>query len=158
MHNVMPIAIALHLLAAVIWVGGMFFAYVALRPVAASQLPPPQRLPLWSGTFSRFFPWVWIAVFLLPVTGYWMLFTAFGGLSHAGLHIQVMQALGWLMILLYLHVFFAPFRRLRRTVSTGDLAEAGKALAQIRSVIGINLLLGLAVVTVASAGRYVSSG
>ena len=55
----MPIAITLHLLAAVVWVGGMFFAYVALRPVAASLLPPPLRLPLWSQTVARFFPWVW---------------------------------------------------------------------------------------------------
>ena len=37
----MAIAIPLHLLAAVIWVGGMFFAYMALRPVAASLLEPP---------------------------------------------------------------------------------------------------------------------
>ena len=44
----MAIAIALHLLAAVIWVGGMFFAYMALRPAAASLLEPPLRLPLWS--------------------------------------------------------------------------------------------------------------
>lgn len=158
MHNFMPIAIALHLLAAVIWVGGMFFAYMALRPVAASQLEPPQRLRLWSGTFSRFFPWVWIAVILLPVTGYWMLFKVFGGLDDAGLDIQLMQVTGWLMILLYLHVFFAPYRRLRRSLAAGDIPAAGKALKQIRTVIGINLLLGLTVVTIASGGRYISSG
>lgn len=158
MHNFMPIAIALHLLAAVIWVGGMFFAYMALRPVAASQLEPPQRLPLWSGTFSRFFPWVWIAVIVLPGTGYWMLFKAFGGLENPGLDILLMQVIGWLMILLYLHVFFAPYRRLRRGVAAGDFPAAGRALKQIRTIIGVNLLLGLTVVTIASGGRYISSG
>ncbi|MEK7716744.1 MAG: hypothetical protein AAB322_03200, partial [Pseudomonadota bacterium] len=70
----MSIAISLHLLATIIWVGGMFFAYMALRPVAATLLPPAQRMPLWVQTFARFFPWVWAAVIILPATGYWMLY------------------------------------------------------------------------------------
>ena len=41
----MRIALWLHLLATVVWVGGMFFAHVALRPAVAA-LPPPVRLPL----------------------------------------------------------------------------------------------------------------
>ena len=49
-------ALAIHLLLALLWVGGMFFAYLVLRPVAATELEPPQRLPLWRGVFSRFFP------------------------------------------------------------------------------------------------------
>src|SRR5690606_5692971 len=68
MNNLMSLLFPLHLLAAVVWVGGMFFAYMALRPAAATVLPPPQRLPLWTQTFRRFFPWVWITVVLLPVT------------------------------------------------------------------------------------------
>ena len=63
------IAIALHTLSAALWVGGMFFAYQILRPVAAGQLEPPARLRLWSAVFSRFFPWVWLFVLLLPLTG-----------------------------------------------------------------------------------------
>ena len=58
----MGIALLLHALAAVVWVGGMFFAHMALRPVAASLLEPPQRLALWVGVFSRFFPWVFVAI------------------------------------------------------------------------------------------------
>ena len=54
------LAITLHLLAAVIWVGGMFFAYMALRP-ATGSLEPSIRLTLWSQTLKRFFPWVWIS-------------------------------------------------------------------------------------------------
>ena len=42
----MSVTITLHLLSAVIWVGGMFFAYMVLRPAAATLLEPPQRLPL----------------------------------------------------------------------------------------------------------------
>jgi len=155
MQNFLPVAVALHLVSAVIWVGGMFFAYMALRPAAASLLEPPQRLPLWTETFSRFFPWVWIAVILLVVTGYWMAHMLFGGIGNARMEIHLMQGFGWLMILLYMHLFFAPFRRMKRALVAQDLPAAGKALNQIRMIIGINLLLGVAVVIIASAGRYI---
>jgi uncharacterized membrane protein len=150
----MFIAITLHLLAVVIWVGGMFFAYMALRPAAASLLEPPQRMPLWVGTFARFFPWVWTAVILLPVTGYWMIFTVFGGFQSLALYIHIMQGLGFAMIAIFLHVFFAPYARLRRAAAAGDFPAAGKALGQIRRLIGINLLIGLTLIVITSSGRY----
>lgn len=152
----MSIAITLHLLAVVIWVGGMFFAYMALRPVAASLLEPSLRLPLWSQTFARFFPWVWVAVILLPVTGYWMILYVFGGFSGLALYIHIMQAVGIVMILIFLHVYFAPYQRLRKTVQTGNFGAAGKQLATIRKLIGLNLILGLVLIVVASSGRYLS--
>ena len=71
-------ALTLHILGAVVWVGGMFAAYVCLRP-AAGALEPPQRLELWRAFFAKFFPWVWVSVLLLLVSGYWMLLTSFGG-------------------------------------------------------------------------------
>ena len=58
----------IHLLAALIWVGGMFFAYVVLRPAAVEALEPPQRLRLWDAAFRRFFVWVWGAVVVLPAS------------------------------------------------------------------------------------------
>jgi uncharacterized membrane protein len=152
--NGMAIAITLHLLSVVVWVGGMFFAYMALRPVAASLLEPPLRMPLWSRTFERFFPWVWVAVVTLPATGYWMILKIFGGFGSLALYIHIMQGIGLLMIAIFLHVFFAPYRRLKAGVAAGDFAAAGKALGQIRQLIGFNLALGLALVIIASSGRY----
>lgn len=149
----MPIAITLHILAAVIWVGGMFFAYMALRP-AAAMLEPPQRLTLWAGTFGRFFPWVWAAIVLLPLTGYWMIIFPFRGFQNVGLHVHIMQITGIIMIVIYLHVFFAPYRRLQQAVAANDFEKAGKQLARIRRLIGINLILGLVTITVASTGAY----
>ncbi len=146
--------IAAQLLAAVVWVGGMFFAYMALRPAAATLLDPPQRLPLWVGTFRNFFPWVWLAVVLLPVTGYVMIFRVFGGMAGAGLHIHLMQGIGWIMMLMFMHLYFAPFKRLQRAVTIGDWPDAAVRLAQIRRIVGINLMLGLSVTLIASAGRY----
>jgi len=148
------IALPLHLLASIIWIGGMFFAYMALRPVAATLLEPPQRLPLWSQVFARFFPWVWIAIIVLPVTGLWMVYSVYGGFSQTGLYVHLMAGIGTLMILLYLHMFFSPYRRLNQALTTNQLPEAGKRLAQIRLIIAINLTLGLLVTVIASAGRF----
>jgi uncharacterized membrane protein len=147
------IAVTLHLLATVLWVGGMFFAYVCLRP-AALALEPPQRMPLWAGTFARFFPWVWTAVVVLPASGYWMIFNVFGGMGQSGLYIHVMQGIGIAMIMIFLHVYFAPYRRFQRAVAAADFAAAGRELGQIRRLIAVNLSLGLFTVIVASAGKY----
>lgn len=152
----MSIAITLHLLAVVVWVGGMFFAYMALRPVAATLLEPSLRLPLWSQTFARFFPWVWASVILLPVTGYWMILNVFGGFANLAVYIHIMQAVGIVMTLIFLHVYFAPYRRLRQAVSAGDFAAGAKQLGIIRKLIGINLILGMALIVVASSGRYLA--
>lgn len=150
----MGIAVLLHVVSVVVWVGGMFFAYMALRPVAASQLEPPQRLLLWAGVFARFFPWVWAAVGVILATGLWMVFAVFGGFGSSGLHIDLMLGVGIVMILLFFHVFFAPYKRLQRAVATEDWSTGGKALGQIRILIGINLVLGLVTVAIASGGRF----
>ncbi|MFL6621819.1 MAG: CopD family protein [Sulfurifustis sp.] len=150
----MAVSITLHILCAVLWVGGMFFAYVALRPVAADLLEPPLRLSLWARTFARFFPWVWAAIVILPITGYWTILYVFEGFRSAGIHVHVMQAIGWTMIVIFLHVYFAPFQRLKRAVAAKDWAAGGKQLGQIRRLIGINLILGLITVVVATGGRY----
>ena len=149
-----PLAIALHALSSVIWVGGMFFAYLILRPVAAIQLEPPQRLTLWSTLFSKFFPWVWVAVVLLIGTGFWLIFNKFGGMKNVGIHIHIMMSLGIIMALIFMHIFFAPTRKLTKAVAESNWEEAGKKLAQIRTLIGINLFIGLAVVVIATGGRY----
>lgn len=150
----MGIAVAIHLLAVVIWVGGMFFAYVALRPVAASQLEPPLRLRLWVGVFGRFFPWVWSAIVIILATGLWIIFSVFGGFGQVGLSVHLMLGLGILMMMIFLHVFFAPYRRLRQAVVNEDWPTGAAKLAQIRILIGINTLIGLITIATASAGRY----
>jgi len=150
----MSLAITLHVLAAVIWVGGMFFAWMILRPVAVELLEPPQRLTLWYRTFQRFFPWVWAAVIVLLATGLWMLFAVFGGMGGAGVHIHLMLVIGLVMMAIFLHIWFVPFPRLGRAVADEDWPRGGKQLGQIRRLIGINVILGLVTVAIASGGRY----
>jgi len=147
------LALTLHILSATVWVGGMFAAYVCLRP-AAGPLETPQRMRLWRGFFQRFFPWVWASVVLLIVTGYWMLLTYFGGFAGAPPYVNIMQGLGWVMILLYAGLFHGPWLKFKRAVDAQDWPTAVAQLALIRQIIAINLPIGLIVVLIGGSGRY----
>ena len=143
----------LHALSAVVWVGGMFFAHQVLRPAAASLEPGP-RLILWSHVLGRFFAWVFAAIVLLLLTGYAMVFGVFAGFGGVGLHVHLMQGIGIVMMLLFFHLYFAPWRRFRLAVGREDWAEGGRQLGQIRTIVTINLVLGVIVVAIGSSGRY----
>jgi uncharacterized membrane protein len=147
----MILFLAAHILAALFWVGGMAFAYTMLRP-AAGALEGPARLTLWRDVFARFLPWVAVSIVTLLISGYAMMFMAYGGFR-APLYIHVMQGTGILMMLLYLHLYFAPWRRLQKFVQAADWPNAGKQLAMIRKLVAINLVLGVITVLVGSTGR-----
>lgn len=142
----MKLLYMLHVLSTVVWVGGMFFAYLCLRPVAASTLEPPQRLALWSGVFERFFPWVWLSVILLLVTGHGII-QQMGGLAGLPLHIHVMLGIGYVMAAIFVYLYFVPYPRLRRAVAGQDWKAGGADLNRIRILVGTNLALGLANIT-----------
>ncbi|HWR76898.1 MAG TPA: DUF4149 domain-containing protein [Thiobacillus sp.] len=147
----MALSLFLHVLGVVVWVGGMFFAYMALRPVAASVLEPPQRLTLWAGVFGKFFPWVWASVALILLTGLYMLMLLGG--TAAPHYAMAMLALGVLMMLIFAHVFFVPYKKLKRAVGEQNWKAGGATLAQIRMLIGINLGIGLVTIAVVFLGR-----
>jgi uncharacterized membrane protein len=146
-------ALILHALSAVVWVGGMYFAHQVLRPAAAGLDPAP-RLLLWSRVLGRFFAWVIAAIILLLASGYTLVFAVFGGFAAAGLHVHLMQGIGILMMLLFFHLYFAPWKRFRRAVARQDWAEGGRQLGQIRTIVTVNLVLGAVVVAIGSSGRY----
>ncbi len=154
--TVSALALVLHVLSAVVWLGGMIFAHQMLRPVAVEVLEPPQRLTLWAGVFSRFFPWVWAAVVLLLATGNWMIFEVYGGFATTPIYIHIMYALGLVMMAVFFHVYFAPFKRLKAHVEAEAWPEGGAQINQIRRLVGINILLGVATVVVAAGGRLLA--
>jgi len=145
----MIVAKFLHILGFIVWIGGMFFAYMALRPVAASQLEPAQRLPLWYGVFAKFFPWVWAAVTLILASGLFMM----AKMGKPPLYVLAMFVIGLVMMLIFGHIFFAPYKRLHRAVDTQDWKTAGTALGIIRKLIGINLILGLITTAIGALGQ-----
>lgn len=141
----------IHLLSVLIWVGGMFFAYVVLRPAAVDILEPPHRLRLWDAVFTRFFRWVWAAIGALLASGFYMIYL-YGGMERTGTHVHAMLALGIAMVAIYCYVFFALYRALHRHVEDQRWKEAGEILGSIRKMVGINLTLGILTVCTALLG------
>lgn len=145
----MAIALFLHVMSDVVWIGGMFFAYLAVRPAAGEVLEPPQRLKLWTGIFRRFFPWVWASVALLLATGFYMM----GQMGTVPPYVIAMTVIGVVMSAIFLHIVFAPYARLKRAVAAEDWKAGGAALNQIRMLIATNLSLGILNIAVAMLGR-----
>lgn len=145
----------IHLLAALVWVGGMFFAYVVLRPAAVEVLQPPERLRLWDSVFRRFFNWVWLAIGLLLVSGFYMVYL-YGGFAFVPRHVHIMLALGLLMMAVYGYVFFSCYVPLSLHVAKQRWKEAGEQLGRIRKLVAFNLTLGLLTVSVAVIGVALS--
>jgi uncharacterized membrane protein len=144
---------AVHALAAIVWVGGMFFAYMALRP-SVGPLAPPERVALWARVFGKFFPWVWLSIVVLLASGFWIILVEWGGFATASMHAHVMLLSGLMMMALFAHLYFAPFRRLRAAVAAGDTPAAAAQIAQIRAIVATNLALGLITAAIGASGRY----
>ena len=142
----------LHLLAVLIWVGGMFFAYVVLRPAAVDVLQPPERLRLWDNVFHRFFNWVWGAIGAILASGLYMIYL-YGGMAHVSRYIHIMLLLGLVMMGIYVYVFFACYVQFKLHVAKERWKEAGAILGKIRKLIGVNVTLGLVTVCVAVIGK-----
>ncbi|MFK7993775.1 MAG: CopD family protein [Granulosicoccus sp.] len=147
------LAITLHALLATVWIGGMFFTYVVLRPTVAT-LEPHRRLTLFGGVFKRFFPWVWMSVVFLPVTGYWLIFNAFGGFASSPVYVHIMHLLGLIMIVLFIYLYHVPYRKLKSKIASEAWPEAGIALNRVRQIVLLNLVLGLILLAIVYAGRY----
>ncbi len=139
-------ALAAHILCAVIWVGGMFFALMVLRP-SLSGLEPAQRVAVHNQVFRKFFRVIWHVMPIAIISGYAMIMTLYGGFDRLPWNVNAMQALGWVMAVVFLWVFFGPYRRFRAAASTARAAQAGET---IRKLILANLILGLIVVVIAA--------
>ena len=146
-------AIAAHLLATIIWIGGMFFAYVILRP-SLGFLDPPQRLTIWANVFKRFFVWVWVIVFILPLTGYAQVIIDFGGFENVGMHITLMHMTGWAMIALFVYLFVGPYGSFQACVAAADWPAAAGHLNVIRRIVGTNTVLGIVTAAIGASGRF----
>ncbi len=143
--NVWGWVLAVHVLCAVIWVGGMFFAYVVLRP-SMSVLEPIQRIALHTQVFRRFFLVVWHAMPLILLTGFAVLFGFYGGPAFVGWNVHLMMLLGLIMSAIFLLIVFGPYARFRRTT---DRNTAAASIDRIRKLIAVNLVLGIVTVVVA---------
>ncbi len=141
------ILLAVHILAATAWVGGMLYALVVLRPSLA-VLEPQARLQVHMLTLKRFFLVVWHAMPLMLITGWAMIWAVGWDMGHLPWYVNTMQALALVMAAVFLFAYFGPFRRLRRAIRPGP-----ELLGRIRQLITVNLALGVAIIVVASFGQ-----
>lgn len=144
---------ALHALAAIVWVGGMFFAHFALRP-SLPVLEPPQPLRLWEQVFPRFFGFVWFAVGTLLATGYGLMFGLYGGFATTPLSVHLMQGIGLVMMGLFTYLYTVPYRRFRAAAADGNWPEAAGHQARVRAIVHTNLYLGLLTSVIGASGRF----
>ena len=77
-----------------------------------------------------------------------------GGMATLPMPYHIMHGLGWVMVLIYLHLWFAPYARFKRAVAAADIPEAGKQLNTIRLMVTANLYLGLINVLLGATGRF----
>jgi uncharacterized membrane protein len=143
----------LHLLAVILWVGGMAFAILVLRPSLA-VLEPAQRLALHAQVFRRFFLLVWHAMPVTLLTGWAMLFGWHGGFAGTRWHVHLMNLTGVIMGVVFVIIWFGPYAGFRRAMADGRGPDAAKAVHRIRLLITINLALGLLTSAVAGLGRW----
>ena len=141
----------LHILGFTVWVGGMFFAHNALRPTAAVTLEPPLRLTLLAGVFSKFFVWVWVSIALILGSGLYMMSL----MGKPPMPVTLMSVIGIVMMLIFGHIYFAPFKRLKRAVAAQEWQAGGAAMATMRKMVGINLILGLITIVIGGLGPMI---
>lgn len=139
----------LHVAGVTVWVGGMAFAWLCLRPATAA-LAPALRLTLWASVLTRFFGLVWVSIAAILLSGLYMLLEI--GFDRAPPAWHLMLLSGSVMIVIYMSIWFGPWRTLQAGVAGERWAEAAVAMATIRQRVGINLVLGALTIAVATLG------
>jgi uncharacterized membrane protein len=134
----------LHVMGVVVWVGGMFFAHMALRP-SVQALAPPERLTLLAATLGRFVAWAGASAAVIVATGIGMM-TMLGGFDTVNRWVASMAVAGLVMVLIYVWLVAVPFRLLRSAVAASDWPRAGAAMQRVRHLVAVNLGIGIVVI------------
>ncbi|BBO99373.1 hypothetical protein [Sulfuriferula nivalis] len=148
----MSMIIPLHLFAAIIWIGGMFFSLFILRPACIENLEGPFRIKLMRGVMERFFKVVWILVITLATSGYFVV-SQMDGLPW---HVKMMLIFGNTMFAIFLFAYFVPFRQFNTELLAGNNAAAAKKLDFVRKLILTNFVLGAMLSMGGALGRFVA--
>ncbi|MEO8924469.1 MAG: CopD family protein [Caldimonas sp.] len=149
---------ALHLLSIIVWIGGMFFMHVCLRPAAAEVLEPPARIRLMHAAMRRFFDVVTVAILVAALSGGAMVGIASREARRSGLTFNmpldwyVMIALFIVMLLVFTHIRLALFRRLEAALAVEAWPDAARAITSIRLEVVINLVIGVFIVVIVRLG------
>jgi uncharacterized membrane protein len=142
------IAKLIHLVAGIVWMGGMTFMLLALRPATLALMEPQPRARLMGEVWRRFFTVVLVAIAALFFSGSHLYTAAFkasklaGGVGSVPLGWNLMLVLGIAMMLIFGHIYFAGFRKFKRAVKAAEWPLAAKAAGQIHTLMLANFVLG----------------
>ena len=138
----------LHLIAGIVWMGGMTFMLFALRPAVIAVMDAQPRAILMGQVWRRFYAMVLVSIVVLFATGTHLytatfratrLATGDGGVP---LGWNIMLVLGLVMMLIFGHIYFAGFKKYKRAVAAGEWPLAGKAAGLMHTMTLINFSLG----------------
>ncbi|WP_292654534.1 hypothetical protein [Nitratifractor sp.] len=145
-QNYAHLIVFIHVLGAIIWIGGMIAVRVAVHPVMQSIEDPGIKLGKTLEITARLFNLVMIFVILIVVTGLIMAI-ALGGHQGPDKAIFIFKEIIWtVMALNYTYMYIKRIRAQRR-FNAGDLAGAKALVANIPNLLlPINIALGLVAV------------
>lgn len=146
-------ALALHTLAATLWIGGLFFALVVLRPVL-SAMEAKERRAMWGRVLPGAFATAWIMVVVLFVTGYGVLYFGYEGLASAGAHVRIMEWVGNFMFLLFGWMYFRPFKSFMRALADKNEERQALEMIRLKNANSLLLALGLIVTALGATGYF----
>ena len=138
----------LHLIAGIVWMGGMTFMLFALRPAALVSLDAQPRALLMAEVWKRFYVLVLLAIALLFTTGTHLYTATFRaaklatGQGGVPLGWNIMLVLGLAMMLIFGHIYFAGFKKYKRAVAAGQWPVAAKAAGLMHTMTLVNFTLG----------------
>ena len=145
----------LHLIAGIVWMGGMTFMLFALRPAVILTLEAQPRAMLMGAVWKRFYALVLVAIVGLFATGTHLYTATFraarlaSGEGGVPLGWNIMLVLGITMILIFGHIYFAGFKKYKRAVSAAQWPLAAKAAGLMHTMTLVNFTLGwLAIIAV----------
>ena len=153
--------VAIHVIAAITWLGGMLFLAMVMVPLARRDTGGGQGFMALRQAAERFVPVSWAAMVVLALTGGYLAFDHWGigvgDFFNGGIHfvdvLQVKTALFLVVLLISLaHDFWlGPMMadRLDAARSSGSPLPTGPARLFVQWAARVNLLLVLAVVALA---------
>ena len=135
----LTVTVTLHILSVMVLLGGIFFTNAILSPAVDKLFPLSLRLPLLSQTFTRFFPWMWIALMFLWITSLWLILKKYAHTDEITTYLYAMLIFATVVAIFFSHIFFVSFPNMKHAIEKGNLIGAGKYFNHIHLLMATTL-------------------
>ena len=83
-----------------------------------------------------------------------MVFSVYRGFENSPVYVHLMQLMAWVMTAIFFYMLLRPYKQFKDAIGAEDWAAAGAALNRVRIFVLSNLILGIILLVVVTAGRY----